>query len=336
MTDESLEQLKPLQISADLPIYQLTLPTPFAVGPIHTYLFDAEPRTLIDTGPSNADARRALQIHLGELGYTFADIDRLIISHAHVDHYGLAGEIAAAGAQVITHPFNIETLTDYERQWQRYAEWYSALLHEAGVPESLRNTVLKATRYMQGCAQPSPVAETLDEGDQIDLAGEDWQVLHCPGHASGLICFFHSDRKLLIGNDHLLANISSNALIEPPPTGSFRRRRSLLDYWASLRRVAEMPIEAVLPGHGPIVTDAPELITTRNQFHERRLERIRTTLAEQPGTLWDVAVALFGPRAEVETFLIVSEVMGHLDVLEVHGELTMDRALTGDLIYRMA
>ena len=99
-------------------------------------------------------------------------------------------------------------------------------------------------------------------------------MLHCPGHADNLICLYQPADRLLLGNDHLLAHISSNAIVGPPPLGETERRRPLVDYWTSLCRVYELPVALVLPGHGDAVADVRSLINSRFRFYEQRLARL--------------------------------------------------------------
>lgn len=85
-------------------IKQITVPSPFAVGPTNTYLIIDEPITLIDTGPATREAKEYLNKSLADLGYTVKDIERIILTHAHLDHFGLARWISdISGAQVYIH-----------------------------------------------------------------------------------------------------------------------------------------------------------------------------------------------------------------------------------------
>ena len=97
-------------------LHAIELPTPFPVGPITVYLADApgEPLTLIDTGPRTAKAHTALEKALALQGYRSADLAQIVITHAHVDHYGLAaGLVASSKASVLSHAWNVSALGDY-------------------------------------------------------------------------------------------------------------------------------------------------------------------------------------------------------------------------------
>ena len=305
-------------------LHAIELPTPFPVGPVTVYLADGpgEPRTLLDTGPRTPEARAALEAGLGRLGYTSGDLERIVISHAHIDHFGLAGDLVeASNAQVWTHAWNVLALGDYAADRQQHTAFYAALLRQGGVPADMLKAVDRATGDLRRFARPVDIDTTLDEGDTLRLAGLEWQVLHTPGHAAGLICLYEPTSRTLLSTDHLLADISSNPLVEPPPPGETERPRSLALYQASLQRVAALEIDQALPSHGPSIEDVAGLVQKRLDFHQRRIARVVDALRNGARTTWDVTQALFPGRSAMDTFLAVSEVIGHLDLLESEGRI---------------
>jgi len=308
-------------------LHAIELPTPFPVGPVTVYLADGpgEPLTLLDTGPRTPEARAALEAGLGRLGYTSGDLERIVISHAHIDHFGLAGDlIEASKAQVWSHAWNVSALGDYVADRQRRTAFYAALLRQAGVPADILKAMGGATGDLRRFARPVTIDITLDEGDTLRLAGLEWQVLHTPGHAAGLICLYEPTSRTLLSTDHLLADISSNPLVEPPPPGESERPRSLALYQASLQRVAALEIERALPSHGPLIEDVAGLVQKRLDFHQRRMARVMDALRNGARTTWDVTQALFPGRSVMDTFLAASEVIGHLDLLELDGRIVGD------------
>jgi glyoxylase-like metal-dependent hydrolase (beta-lactamase superfamily II) len=316
-------------------IHQITLPTPFPVGPVHAYLVRGDPLTLIDTGPQTPAALAALQAGLAEHGVALGDIERVIVTHAHADHYGLVGTIAAAsGAEVWAHSLAqplIEGWVSYQAPREQF--WLDMLL-ASGVPKIPAEKTAHLYQGMQQFITHAPVARLLDEGDRVEMAGMLWLVLHCPGHADNLICLYQPADRLLLGNDHLLAHISSNAIVGPPPLGETERRRPLVDYWTSLCRIYELSIALVLTGHGDAVADVRSLINSRFKFYEQRLARLLSELYREPRTVWQLAEALFRKLDAVDTFLAASEVLGHLDVLEQKGQVTRDIGDQGVWLYR--
>jgi glyoxylase-like metal-dependent hydrolase (beta-lactamase superfamily II) len=165
------------------------------------------------------------------------------------------------------------------------------------------------------------VDRTVDEGDHLPLAGRPWRVLHTPGHAAGLICLYDAADRLLLSTDHLLADISSNPVVEPPPPGHEQRLRSLVLYRDALRRVAALDVARALPSHGPVVDDVAGLVERRLAFHQHRLDRILEALRAGARSTWQITLALFPDLSPLDTFLAVSEIIGHLDILEMEGRI---------------
>lgn len=314
-----------MSLKTPLPhLHAVELPTPFPVGPITAYLADApgEPLTLIDTGPRTPETWVALEAGLAGLGYTPTDLARIVVSHAHADHFGLAAElVAVAGAELCTHPWNVDALGDYDADRVRRVAFYADLLRQAGVPSDILDVVNRVTQSFRQFARSVRVDRTLDEGDSLPLGGRAWQVLHTPGHTAGLICLYEPQSRTLLSSDHLLADISSNPVVEPPHPGHTERPRSLALYRASLQRVAALDIAQALPSHGPVIHDVAALVHRRLAFHERRLSRVREALRNGAQTTWDVTEALFPDKSPLDTFLAVSEVIGHLDLLELDGQI---------------
>ncbi len=309
-------------------LHAIELPTPFPVGPVTVYLAEApsdapdEPLTLIDTGPLTAETQGALESGLHRLGYSLADLDRILITHAHADHFGLAADLVAASkAQVLTHPWNISALGDYAQDRDHRHDFYATLLRRAAVPTGILQAVGQATRGVNRFGRPVAVDGTIDEGNTLPLAGRTWQVLHTPGHAAGLICLYEPTSRTLLSSDHLLADISSNPVVEPPPPGQTERLLSLALYRQSLQRVATLDAARALPSHGPIIHDIAGLVGQRLAFHQQRVARVLGALQNGAQTTWDVTHTLFPGRSPLDTFLAVSEVIGHLDLLEMEGRI---------------
>ena len=120
---------------------------------------------------------------------------------------------------------------------------------------------------------------------------------------------------------HLLRDISSNPILEPPLPGEAERPHSLAQYLRSLERVAALEIEVAWPGHGAPITDPRGLIARRVRFHRRRAEQIAAVLVEGPQTAFQIATAFFPALRGIEVLLAVSEVIGHLDILEEEGRV---------------
>lgn len=317
-------------------LHTITLPTPFDVGPVNVYLFDGPEPTLVDTGPRTSRTMAALREGLAAHGYAPADLRRIIITHAHADHFGLAAQIVAeSGARVLTHRRNLHWLTDFAGEWGRRTDFYAQVFRESGLPLAVAEAVRDAANVTARYAESVPAVDLLDEGDVLTLNGEPWRVLFLPGHAGGLACLYQPDRRLLLSSDHLLKHITSNPLLEPPAHGETVRRRSLVEYLASLQRVAEMDVALALPAHGEPIDDHRGLIRERYSFHRERQARILALLDGGAKTAYEIATGLWAGLSPLNVFLALSEVTGHMDVLEDERRIVPVRK-NGLLLYAQA
>ncbi len=90
-----------LALAADAGIHRLAIPTPFQVGRVNAYLIEDDPLTLVDSGPNSAKALDELEQALAARGHAVEDIELLIVTHQHIDHFGLASILARrSGAEV--------------------------------------------------------------------------------------------------------------------------------------------------------------------------------------------------------------------------------------------
>src|SRR5215475_8242234 len=131
-------------------IEKLSLPTPFPVGPINIYIIAEEPITLLDTGPKTADALAALREQLRSLGLIVRDIQRIILTHTHEDHCGLAGVLQyESGAGVYVHEWEYQNISQ-----QRQNRVNRRLLKQAGVPDEKVEEIAARYQWVHEFADP--------------------------------------------------------------------------------------------------------------------------------------------------------------------------------------
>ncbi len=305
-------------------LHTLTVPTPFPVGPINCYLAEGDVLTLIDTGPRDAPTLTALRAQLAAYGVALADIRRVIVTHAHVDHFGLVAQIVAeSGAQIFSHERNRWWLTDFDNEWSRRDDFYHAVFVASGAPSQYEAIAIQGLkRLAQYAASIAPERfVALNDDDTLILGGDEWRIVFAPGHASGLICLHDPQSRTLISSDHILRDITSNPVLEPPTRGESERPRALVDYVASMEKTVRLDPRLVLPAHGEPVYDVPALVKARLAFHRARLDHIETQLQCCAGTAYELCNELFPKLKSFDTFLGLSEVIGHLDILELEGRV---------------
>jgi glyoxylase-like metal-dependent hydrolase (beta-lactamase superfamily II) len=314
-----------------LGIWRIPVPVPFpqAGGPVNVYLLEEEDGglCLFDTGLGSPEAQGALENGFRRLGRRFDEVRRIVVSHGHVDHYGNAQSIAerAGGAPVFAHAADIGKIAASGQRWRDRMPQYGAHLLKLGVPPEVL-AVLATIGESHLLARRVREVRALGEGERLRFRHFEADVLHMPGHTPGLLCLWDPAHGVFLADDHLLEKVSPNPLIELGPEGEEGFFRPLVAYLASIARVRELPVDLVLPGHGPPFGRHREVIDALLGFYGKRRERIREMLAEGARTAWEVTQGLF-PRARPgDAFLAVSESIANLEVMEAEGEVVREQA----------
>ena len=308
---------------------RMRIPTQLPVATVNVYLLQGDENVLIDAGPHHPDAWDYLKRRLHAHGLKVEDIDRILITHGHVDHYGQAGDIAdASGAEVWTHELDRELVRDFAAVIGERNEYYRDTLLTTGFPEETLDLVAGFFDYLKGLGRETPVAHTFKEGDRISAGGWDLDVLHTPGHSPGSSCLLHG--TTLFTGDTVLKHITPNAAFG----GADGKSLGMGDYLESLKRLSHLELEAVHPGHGPPLEGLDGFIANYRALYGERRARVLELLREQERTVFDLVLALFGTLPIHEVFLGITEVLGHLEIVEREG-LVEARVRKGLRYYRL-
>jgi glyoxylase-like metal-dependent hydrolase (beta-lactamase superfamily II) len=315
-------------------IHAMPVPTPFAVGRVNCYLVEDDPLTLVDTGPNSATSLTVLEAALGEHGRRADDLERIVVTHQHMDHIGLVEILARrSGAEVCALDRLAPWLREYGRHMQDDDAFAEAVMRRHGIPDELVLALRAISAGFRAWGAAATVTHPLSDGSELAFAGRAWRVHHRPGHSPSDTIFHDEASGELVGGDHLLAHISSNPLISRPLDGGDPRRRprALLDYLASLRATRDMPLARVLPGHGQAIEDHVALIDERVRMHDRRAGKLLRLIAERPRTAFELAQAMWGNVAVTQAYLTLSEVLGHVDLLLERGQ-AVEEELPGGVV----
>jgi glyoxylase-like metal-dependent hydrolase (beta-lactamase superfamily II) len=294
----------------------VVVPTPYAVGPANVYVMTPEPITLFDCGPNTPSTETALMLGLASIGIHPEQIARVVVSHGHPDHFGMAPRLRElSGATVYVGEHDLPKVAADRSMLIATGK----LLLEAGMPMELLVNMGEQERKLGNVPPQVEGARSLAGGERLRFEGFDLEVLHMPGHTAGHICLFDPGSGVLFSGDTLLLDISPNPLIEPDPKDPAERRRSLIEYLGSLDLLAEMPLSEVFPGHGEPITHPKELIEEMRTHHRRRTEELSGMLDGGGKSAWQLAGEMFPSLEGFDNFLAVSEVVAHIDLLVERG-----------------
>jgi glyoxylase-like metal-dependent hydrolase (beta-lactamase superfamily II) len=301
-------------------IYKIELPIPFPLKTTNAFLIDDSPRTLVDTGLKTDLSFETLKKEMEGLGFAVSSIERILITHGHIDHYGQAKKLASlSGAPVYIQAKEYGRIRSIIHS---FGSLRSILLRN-GTPEGPVNQAIRFIESAQKMADPLEEAFFLEEGDSVPFSTMTWKTIHCPGHSPGLLCFYWPEKKTLFTGDHLLKEITPNPVLYVPDHQTPLRYPGLQEYLLSLEKMERLEIDLILPGHGEEVYDSKGLIQKILCHHRERMNLILFFLSQGEKTSYEIAMDLFPGVPPFEIFLGISEAVGHLEILKEEGKVRM-------------
>jgi glyoxylase-like metal-dependent hydrolase (beta-lactamase superfamily II) len=328
MTDPINQYVKKMKIK---PFPESEHVTPIAVPvpglsnliTVNLYALGKGPITLIDTclkAPGNLDY---VERGLRRAGLDIEDVERIIITHGHMDHFGLAASIR----QAVSHP--VECFIHAQDKWQvssenfgkeMWSEEANALMAMAGLPLEQKEKVRKRFAAFRELGDPLDEVSVFEDGMEFEGEGYHLKVVHTPGHTPGSCCLYECKQKILFSGDTLIKHITPNPLVVIKRNGLLAPGyKSLKAYSRSLDRLAGMDIKYAFTGHGEHIRDLSSLISTYKRHHRERMELVWNAFHKQARSLYEIIGEVFSQVPEGETFLAISEILVHLEILIEEG-----------------
>lgn len=273
---------------------------------------------LVDTGYGGENGMRDLEAALAQVGFAVEDIDLVVCTHAHSDHFGLAAPIAEkSGAELWVHPA-WEHMRLMASDPEAALEQRLEVARQSGVPvaglEAYRARSEDSETGYAGVREPD---RELVPGVEVVSDHGAWQVYETPGHAPSHVVLHQPERKLMITGDHLLGRtvLFFDYGHTPDPVGEF------LD---SLDLIEPLGPNLCLPGHGRPFRDPELKIEAARQQVEYLRDRVREQLADEERTAFAIVAGILGPDnldGPTSGFLL-QIVLALLDNMAVRGEAT--------------
>ena len=301
-------------------IYQVRLPLPFALNHVNCYLLrDAGGWTILDTGLNRPEIHAGWQAAFAALGIAPAQVTRIVVTHMHPDHIGLAGRLQQeTGATVFLSPREWEVATIAWVENRERGEYLAGYLRQAGAPADVGAIVEGQQQKLRQQTLPMPVdVQMLRDGDTITMAGRRFHAIHAPGHADGQIIFHAPEDRLMLCGDQVLLRITPNIGFWPSTQADPLGR-----YLASLRALRRLDVATALPGHHGVITDWSGRIGELLHHHDERLEAMYAAAAGGATALeTSIAVFNFDRFSPHEIRFAVAETLAHLEHLADSGRL---------------
>ncbi len=319
--------IKPFPEVENIHAIAIPLPDYSNLITINLYAVGGGPVTLIDTGPKFPGALEFILEHLKLSGLDIKDIERIIITHGHMDHFGLAKSIReAVGSPVecFIHTEDKWRISSENFQEDMWSEEAKDLMAMACIPPKEVEKMRERFSFFKGLCDPLDNVSVMEEGDEFVGDGYHLRVIHTPGHSPGAICLYESRQKILFSGDHIIKHITPNPLMEI-------RRENLLDpnyqslkaYMNSLDKLVGLDVRFIFPGHGEYIEDLPGITSVYKGHHRQRMDLIWSALKKKSRPLYYIIDDVFPHVPDGEVFLAISEILVHLEILIDEGRIEL-------------
>lgn len=290
------------------------------------YLFETDRGPyLIDAGWNTDEAFAALDAGLAQAGCEMAEVQGVLVTHIHPDHYGLAGRIReASGGWVALHPADAALIHDRYDEPDDLLDRVATALRRMGAPPDELVGLQQAAMPVRPLVEIAEPDILLEDGDRPEVPGWDLRAIWTPGHSPGHLCFYESGRQLMLSGDHVLPRITPNIPFHPQAGAN-----PLADYLASLDKLLPYDVVEVLPAHEYRFVDLAGRVAELHAHHAERFAEVLEVLSSGPASAWDIASRMTWSRPweAIAGFMrraAVGEAVSHLRALEQRGAVRFE------------
>jgi len=306
---------------------------PFAVKFVCLYLFEIDDqKVLIDSGLNMGNWSKIFFSTLNNLGYNIQDIDYCLITHMHLDHIGLVRTLKRKNKKIkiimndITHQIlqwetNDENLGELKQQAKEVAN----RMIKYGLTDDYGKKIVQFFTFWPRYLRYQKPDLIVHDGDKIL---KHLEIIWTPGHSFGHICVYNKEKKYLFSGDHILSRITPHIgnFIVPitlsEEYAGYNFENILHHYLKSLDRIDELNAEIIFPAHQEIIFNPHERILAIKEHHRNRLSQISRLIKNNPKTPLEISQIHFGNDLdEINSYMALSEVLGHLIYLENEGKV---------------
>ncbi|ADD28202.1 MBL fold metallo-hydrolase [Meiothermus ruber] len=301
-------------------IFAIPVSIPYPFKYVNCYLLMPGPGVsggpvLVDCALDTPEARSGLEAALQEHGLGFGDLEHLVITHHHPDHYGLAGLIEAQGPTV--------WMLDVEKArghifWTEPEEMTRSgqeLFYRHGVHDGYLSDLGKEMAKTRSRVHPARNLRTFGDGQTLELAGMRLRVVWTPGHADGHAMLLRESDGVLLAGDQILERISPNIGL-----WAYSYPNPLQHYFESLEKTAALGASLALPGHYRPIRDIAGRVAELKAHHRERLGFLLGLMDSTPQTCWQLSLGLFpGDLNLAQRRFAWSETLAHLEYLVAEG-----------------
>lgn len=295
-------------------VYQLKVPIPYDMGEVNCYLIKGENGfTIVDTG-DHTDEAKILWMKVLE----GISIEKLVLTHSHPDHVGLAGWFQ--------QQFNIPvwmSRKSYEEMLKikasiekgKSSNSLSSLLNLHGLPY----TPKRDNQYNRKASFDFEPNNLFEDHQEIQLGDILFEAIWTPGHSPDHFCFYNSKYQILLVGDHILNNM--NPIVMSQKAGD----NPLKDYIQSLNKILNFPSKYILTGHGDSIKNLSSRIENMQIHYQKRWKQAYDSILEEGSNAYQVSQNIYGKELSLDRSISAFiQTITNLVFLESIGRVRME------------
>jgi glyoxylase-like metal-dependent hydrolase (beta-lactamase superfamily II) len=299
-------------------IVRIKVPVPFPLRYVNSYLIAGDNGcTLLDPGLHTEDTEAFWETTLKERGLSFADIEKIVLTHHHPDHYGIAGWFQERSrAKVLMSQKGYELAQAFwgERRTMTQKTCELFLLH--GMDRDTAQQMFSHMEQQVFQVLPHPQVEFLQSNEFVRLGQNEYRVVEVSGHAQGHLCFYQEENREIFCGDHVISTITPN--ISYIPGGESNPLQSFLD---GLHLLQQLEVSIAFSGHRDPIEHFSRRIDEMIEHHRVRLERMAAEL-KTPMTAYELCLRTFGKRLTIHQLrFAMSETLAHVMYLAAQNKV---------------
>ena len=268
-------------------------------------------RALIDCGSGMETSHANLLDGLQQTGLQPADLTHILLTHAHIDHYGGLSQLKPiTQAKIGVHELDLQTVSYHEARLALISRRLASFLADAGLAEDTREQVLSIYRLTKTIYRSVPVDITYEN---VGMRVGPFELIHLPGHCPGHVAIRLDD--VVFCGDMVVEGVTPHLSPESitPYSGLDHYLESLVHFhrWAKDARL-------ILNGHDDVIKNLPERIEATRQNLIRRMSKALDAL-DKPLTIAEISQAVYRETGGYNALLIIEKTGTYVEYFYEHG-----------------
>lgn len=268
-------------------------------------------QVLIDCGSGTETSHANILNGLQQAGHQPKDLSHILLTHAHIDHYGgLAQLKPMTPAKIGVHELDVQTVSYHESRLALIGRRLASFLAAAGLAEETREQLLSIYRFTKSIYQSVPVDFTYEA---VDMRLGPFEMIHLPGHCPGHVAIRLDD--VVFCGDMVLEGVTPH--LAPEEINPYSGLDHYLESLHLFQRWAK-DVHLIFNGHDGVITNLPERIAATHQNIVRRISAAIAALSE-PMTIAQICTAVYGESSGYNTLLMSEKTGAYVEYLYEHG-----------------